>query len=204
MVRLTTISNILAGIGLAILGFSAVLKYLLQALGETGTPYPFYTWIGAAGILTIVIIMSIITTFTEMTGFVHPEDKLVANMFVFLTTIGTFLMFGILDEGLLYQEWMYNIASMMMIAFVFLFIFVFFSAAITEGGDTGQVKEMTARFMLVSLLLGAVLAGLKLGLDIIYESYSYELAAGIMGIVSVVITMMIVIFLGRRYEPVGE
>ncbi|TXT55843.1 MAG: conserved membrane protein of unknown function [Candidatus Thorarchaeota archaeon] len=204
MVRLTTISNILAGIGLAILGFSAVLKYLLESLGTADTAFPFYTWIIAAVILGIVIFMSVITTFSEMTGFVHPEDKLVSNMFVFLITIGTFLMFGILDEGELYQSWMYNIASMMMIAFVFLFIFVFFSATITEGGDTGQVKEMTARFMLVSLVLGGILAGLKLGLDLIYDTYFYESAAGLLGIISVALTVLIVMFLGRRYEPVGE
>ena len=58
MVRITTISNILSGIGIAILAFSAILKYLLEGLGQTGTAYPFYAWIIGAGLLVIVILAS--------------------------------------------------------------------------------------------------------------------------------------------------
>ena len=204
MVRLTTISNILAGIGLAILGFSAILKYLLESLGVSATGYPFYMWIGGAVILGLVIIFSIINTFTEITGFVHPEDKLVSNMFVFLMAIGTILILGILDEGVAFQRSLFDGGSMIVIAFVFLFIFVFFSRNLTESGEMGQVKEMTARFMLVSLALGLVMAGLKIGLDTIYASLSYAYAAGALGIVAIALSLLLVLVLGRKYEPVGE
>jgi hypothetical protein len=204
MVRLTTISNILAGIGLAILGFSAILKYMLEGLGVGTTAYPFYMWIGGAAILGLVVIFSIINTFTELTGFIHPEDKLVSNMFVFLMAIGTILILGILDEGVVHQENLFAAGSMIVIAFVFLFIFVFFSRNLTESGEMGQVKEMTARFMLVSLALGLVMAGLNVGLNYIYETLSYAYAAGALGIVAIALSLLLVLILGRKYEPVGE
>ncbi|MFW9799441.1 MAG: hypothetical protein ACFFD9_03325 [Candidatus Thorarchaeota archaeon] len=204
MVRITTISNILSGIGIAILGFSAVLKYLLDPL-DPGTLFPFYAWIGGAAILAIVIAMSVVNTFTEMTGFVHPEDKLVSNMFVFLMAIATILIFGLLDEGALYQRNLFDMGAMIVIAYIFLFIFVFFSGQITEAGEMGQVKEMTARFMLVSLVLGAIMAAVKVGLDIIWEAtQSYTVAAGALGLFALVLVVLIVVFLGRKYEPVGE
>ncbi len=204
MVRITTISNIMSGIGIAILAFSAILKYLLEGLGQTGTAYPFYAWIVGAVLLGIVILASAVNTFTERTGFVHPEDKLVSNMFVFLMAIATILILGILDEGLLYQRNLFDMGAMIVIAYIFLFIFVFFSGQITEAGEMGQVKEMTARFMLVSLLLGAIMAGVKVGLDIIWDATgSYTWAAGSLGLFALVLVVIIVAFLGRRYEPVG-
>ncbi|MHA2302707.1 MAG: hypothetical protein ACXACD_17310, partial [Candidatus Thorarchaeota archaeon] len=194
----------LSGIGIAILAFSAILKYLLEGLGQTGTAYPFYAWIIGAGLLVIVILASAVNTFTERTGFVHPEDKLVSNMFVFLMAIATILILGILDEGLAYQRNLFDMGAMIVIAYIFLFIFVFFSGEITEAGEMGQVKEMTARFMLVSLLLGAIMAGVKVGLDIIWDSTgSYEWAAGALGLFALALVVLIVAFLGRRYEPVG-
>ncbi|MHA2205529.1 MAG: hypothetical protein ACXABC_06695 [Candidatus Thorarchaeota archaeon] len=190
MVRITTISNLLSGIG-----------------SVSAPDVVFYTWIVGAGLLVLVILMSGINTFTEMTGFVHPEDKLVSNMFVFLMAIATILIYGLLGEtpDLVLQQSLFNMASMIVIAYVFLFIFVFFSSSLTEGGDTGQVKEMTARFMLVSLFLGAIMAGIKVGLDWIWVfTNSYELAAATLGIFAVVLVFLIVAFLGRKYEPVGE
>jgi len=205
MVRITTISNILSGIGIAILAFSAILKYLLEGLGQAGTAYPFYAWIIGAGLLVIVILASAINTFTERTGFVHPEDKLVSNMFVFLMAIATILILGLLDEGLDFQRNLFDMGAMIVIAYIFLFIFVFFSGEITEAGEMGQVKEMTARFMLVSLLLGAIMAGVKVGLDIIWEvTGSYNWAAGALGVFALALVVLIVAFLGRRYEPVGQ
>jgi hypothetical protein len=205
MVRITTISNIMAGIGIAILAFSAILKYLLEGLGQTGTAYPFYAWVIGAVLLGIVILASAVNTFTERTGFVHPEDKLVSNMFVFLMAIATILILGLLDEGLPYQRSLFDMGAMIVIAYIFLFIFVFFSGEITEAGEMGQVKEMTARFMLVSLLLGAIMAGVKVGLDIIWEATdSYGWAAGSLGLFALVLVVLIVAFLGRRYEPVGQ
>jgi hypothetical protein len=205
MVRLTTFSNILAGAGLVVLAVAAVFKYVLEGLGVTATSIPLYAWLIAVGLLAVVVVMSVLNTFTEVAGYVHPEDKLVGNMFVFLMAIGAVLMFGILDEGEAYQNQLFDMASMMVIAYVFLFIFVFFMKTITEGGEMGQVKEMTARFMLIALLLGAVMAGLLFVLDAIQATFaSYEIAAATLGIFAFAMVVVVVFALGRRYEPVGE
>ncbi|NWF95259.1 MAG: hypothetical protein HXY34_03870 [Candidatus Thorarchaeota archaeon] len=204
MVRLTTISNILSGIGLAVLGFSLGVKYLLQSVGVTGSSWPFYLWIGGAALLGVVLIMSLLNTFTELTGFIHPEDKLISNMFVFLMAIGTVLVLGALDEGQPFQQQLFRIGSMIVIAYVFLFIFVFFAPTITQGEASGQVKEMTSRFMLVSLVLGAIMAALQLLLDTIWYSFSPMYASGALGVFAVAIVVIIVLVLGRKYEPVGQ
>ena len=76
MVRLTTISNLFSGIGITIVAFSGGIFYLLQALATTpGTEIwlvPLYLWLAGVAILCLVLLMSVVTTFTEMTGFVHP------------------------------------------------------------------------------------------------------------------------------------
>ena len=149
--------------------------------------------------------MCIRDRFTELTGFVHPEDKLLSNMFLFIFAIGDVLILGYINEYPDLQELLFNVASMIVIAYVFLFIFVLFSGAITEGSEIGAVKEMTARFMIVSLLLGGVMAGLLIGLRFIWTYFNnYMYAAGALGLFAVILVVLIVVFLGRRYEPVGE
>ena len=210
MVRLTTISNLFSGVGITIVAFSGGIWYLLDALSTAASEplwlVPFYLWVAGVGILGLVLLMSAITTFTEMTGFIHPEDKLISNMFVYLNAIATILVLGLLyPNDLTFQQTLFNIASMIVLAYVFLFVFVFFSASIMEGGEQGQVKEMTSRFMLVSLALGAIMAGIKIFLDWVWAtSGSYAISAVLVGIVAVVLVLVIVVFLGRKYEPVGE
>jgi len=202
MVRVTTISNVLSGIGLAILGFAVIFKLLPQTASYE---YSYWAWLVGAGLFVLVMIMSIINTFTEMTGFVHPDDKLISNMFVFLMAIATILIFGILDPGIVYQSQLYNVGSMIVIAYVFLFVFLIFRETIMKGGEKGKVKEMTARFMLVSLFLGAVMAAVKFGLDWIYIYLtSYEYASLVLGILAVILVIVIAILLGKRYEPVAQ
>ncbi len=203
MVRLTTISNILAGIGIAILGFSIVLKYIYQSISTTSS-IPFYSWLIGVLLLGVVIISTVINTFTEMTGFVHPEDKLVSNMFVFLMTIAAILVFGYLDEGEPLQEQLFNMSTMIVVAFVFLFIFVYFSKTILEGGESGKLKEMTARFMMVSLVLGAIMAGLQYALGVIYGALLYTGGSIVLGIIAIILVVSIAFFLIHQYEPVGE
>jgi hypothetical protein len=93
---------------------------------------------------------------------------------------------------------------MIVIAYVFLFVFTYFSSTITEGADMSQVKEMTSRFMLVSLLLGAIMAGLMLLLDWIMVIFSYEWASVSLGGFAVALVFVMAFALGRKYEPVGE
>ncbi len=206
MVRLTTISNVLSGIGITVLGFAAIIKFMLQALSITGTLYPLEAWIVGAALLVVVLIMSSINTFTEKTGFVNPEDKLVSNMFVFMTAIFAILIYGYLDPvDPVLQASLFNIATMIVIAYVFLFVFVYFSGTITKGSEKGQIKELTSRFMLVSLLLGVVMAVVKVGFDWILTTVNfYEGAAVALGLFAVFLVVVTVMFLGRKYEPVGE
>lgn len=207
MVRLTTIGNFISGIGLTLLGVTIGVKALLDAVSATPDQllYPFYIWLIALGALAIVLIISIINTFTEMTGFVHPDDKMMSNMLVYMMSIGTLLTFGLLEgTTTIVQGYLFDMGTMIVIAYVFLFVFVFFGSKISEGADTGQTKEMTSRFMIVSLILGVIMAGVYLATSVIRDALSYGWAAGALFGIAALLVAVIVIFLGRRYEPVGE
>ncbi|MBY8997787.1 MAG: hypothetical protein KGD60_08640 [Candidatus Thorarchaeota archaeon] len=207
MVRVTTIGNFLSGIGLTLLGVTIGVKALLDSVSATPEQllYPFYIWIGALVVLGAVLLISIINTFTEITGFVHPDDKLVSNMLVYIHALGTLLTYGLLD-GLdaTTQSYLFDMGTMIVIAYIFLFVFVFFGSKIAAGAETGQVKEMTSRFMLVSLVLGVVMAGVYLVMSVIQNALSYGYASGALFLLAVGLVLLIVLFLGRRYEPVGE
>ena len=207
MVRLTTIGNFLSGIGLTLLGGAIGAKALLDALSATGDLLliPFYIWLVALGVLAIVLIIAIINTFTEITGFVHPDDKMMSNMLVYMMSIATLLTYG-LFEGVdtVIQGYLFDMGTMIVIAYVFLFVFVFFGGRISEGAETGQTKEMTSRFMIVSLILGVIMAGVYLSASIIKDTLTYGWAAAVLFGIAVLLVFSIVIFLGRRYEPVGE
>jgi hypothetical protein len=207
MVRLTTIGNFLAGIGLTLLGVTIGVKALLDQLSATPDQlqYPFYIWIAALGVLGVVLLISIINTFTEITGFVHPDDKMMSNMLVYMMALGTLLTYGML-EGIdaTTQGYLFDMGTMIVIAYIFLFVFVFFGSRIAAGAETGQVKEMTSRFMIVSLILGVIMAGVYLAMSVIRTLFSYGWAAGALFLFAVVLVLVIVLFLGRRYEPVGE
>jgi len=99
---------------------------------------------------------------------------------------------------------LFDMGTMIVIAYIFLFVFVFFGNRIATGAETGQVKEMTSRFMLVSLVLGVIMAGVYLILSVIKNTYTYGWAAGALFLLAVGLVVLIVFFLGRRYEPVGE
>ncbi|MFW9806804.1 MAG: hypothetical protein ACFFFK_08755 [Candidatus Thorarchaeota archaeon] len=207
MIRVTTIGNFLSGIGLTMLGFTIITKYILDSLSATPDQllYPFYIWIGALVVLGVVLLISIVNTFTEITGFVHPDDKLVSNMLVYIHALGTLLTYGLL-EGVdaITQGYLFDMGTMIVIAYIFLFVFVFFGSRIAVGAETGQVKEMTSRFMLVSLVLGVIMAGVYLVMSVINNTFSYGWAAGALFVLAFALVVVIVFFLGRRYEPVGE
>ncbi|MFX1483871.1 MAG: hypothetical protein ACFFCP_11870 [Promethearchaeota archaeon] len=205
MVRLTTIGNFLSGLGLASLAFTIVVKAI--ATQPDQVLYPFYIWLIALGFLVVVLIISVITTFTEMTGYVHPDDKLLSNMLVYIHALATLLVYGLLEGvgvDLVIQGYLFDMGTMIVIAYIFLFVFVFFRSKISQGAETGQVKEMTSRFMIVSLFLGVIMAGIYLITSIIKDTLTYGWAAGVLFGIAVLLVVCIVIFLGRRYEPVGE
>ena len=207
MVRLTTIGNFLSGIGLTLLAVAIGVKYLLDSLSAPAAQlvYPFYIWLIALAMLAVVLVISVINTFTEITGFVHPDDKMMSNMLVFIMSLGTLLVFGLLEgTDAIMQGYLFDMGTMIVIAYIFLFVFVFFGSRISEGAETGQIKEMTSRFMLVSLVLGVIMAGVYLLMSIVKDSLSYTWAAGVLMVFAVALIVIIVIFLGRRYEPVGE
>jgi len=205
MVRLTTIGNFLSGLGLASLAFTIVVKWI--ATQPDQVLYPFYIWLIALGFLVVVLIISVINTFTEMTGFVHPDDKMISNMLVYIHALATLLVFGLL-QGIgvdaTIQGYLFDMGTMIVIAYIFLFVFVFFGSRISEGAETGQVKEMTSRFMLISLVLGVIMAGAYLLMKVVKDNLDYSYAAGVLMVFAAALVFVIVIFLGRRYEPVGE
>ena len=207
MVRLTTIGNFLSGIGLTLLGGTIGAKALLDVVSATGSLLliPFYIWLVSLGVLAIVLLISVINTFTEMTGYVHPDDKMMSNMLVYMMSIATLLTYGLL-EGVdtIIQGYLFDMGTMIVIAYIFLFVFVFFGGRISAGAETGQTKEMTSRFMIVSLILGVIMAGVYLTTSVIRDTLSFGWAAATLFGLAVLLVIGIVIFLGRRYEPVGE
>ena len=126
-------------------------------------------------------------------------------MLVYMMTIATLLTYGLL-EGVdaIIQGYLFDMGTMIVIAYVFLFVFVFFGGRISEGAETGQTKEMTSRFMIVSLILGVIMAGVYLSASVIKDTLSYGWASGVLFGIAVALVFSIVVFLGRRYEPVGE
>lgn len=207
MVRFTTIGNFLSGIGLTLLGGTIGAKALLDVVSATPSLLliPFYIWLIALAVLAVVLLIAIVNTFTEMTGYVHPDDKMMSNMLVYMMSIATLLTYGLLDgvEATI-QGYLFDMGTMIVIAYIFLFVFVFFGGRISEGAETGQTKEMTSRFMIVSLILGVIMAGVYLTTSVIRDTLSYGWAAGVLFGIAVLLVFSIVIFLGRRYEPVGE
>ncbi|MGQ4912844.1 MAG: hypothetical protein ACP6KW_11790 [Candidatus Thorarchaeota archaeon] len=212
MVRLNTFGNVLSGIGLTMLGVVIFLKYFIESQGITGgaEQYPFYGWVIALVVLGIVLLISLITTFTELTGYVHPNDKLYANMLTFMLTISTLLVYGLLlddtiPDNVTIQGYLFDMGTMIVIAYIFLFVFVIWGSKIAAGAEVGQVKEMTSRFMLVSLVLGAIMAGVNFALNFIRTlTNSYAWSAGALVAFALVLVLMIVVFLSRRYEPIGS
>jgi len=205
MVRLNGIANLLSGLGLASLAFTIVVKAI--ATQPDQVLYPFYIWIIALGILGVVLIMNLISTFTELTGYVHPDDKMVSNMLVYVMALATLLVYGLLDGiGVTstIQGYLYDMGTMIVIAYIFLFVFVFFGARIYQGTEKGQVKEMTSRFMLISLVLGVIMAGAYLLLKVVYDVLKYSWGSAVLMAFAAILVLIIVVFLGRRYEPVGE
>jgi hypothetical protein len=203
MVRFTTIGNFLSGLGLASLAFTIVVKAI--ATQPDQVLYPLYIWLIALGFLVVVLIISGINTFTEITGFVHPDDKMISNMLVYIHALATLLVYGLLaGVDSVMQGYLYDMGTMIVIAYIFLFVFVFFGSRISQGAEQGQVKEMTSRFMLISLALGVIMAGAYLLLSVVKNNLSYDWAAGVLMVFAVALVFVIVIFLGRRYEPVGE
>ncbi|TFG34348.1 hypothetical protein EU527_03875 [Candidatus Thorarchaeota archaeon] len=203
MVRVTTIGNFLSGIGLTLLAFTIVVKAI--ATQPEQVLYPLYIWLIALGILGVVLLLSVINTFTEMTGFVHPDDKMISNMLVYIHALATLLVYGLLEGvDIITQGYLYDMGTMIVIAYIFLFVFVFFGSRISEGAESGQIKEMTSRFMLISLALGVIMAGAYLLLSIVKDNFEYSWASGVLMAFAVGLVFVIVAFLGRRYEPVGE
>ncbi|MBN2230573.1 MAG: hypothetical protein JW779_13375 [Candidatus Thorarchaeota archaeon] len=203
MVRLTTIGNFLSGLGLASLAFTVVVKAI--ATQPDQVLYPLYIWLIALGFLVVVLAISVVNTFTEITGFVHPDDKMISNMLVYIHALATLLVYGLLTGvDVVMQGYLFDMGTMIVIAYVFLFIFMFFGSRISQDAETGKVKEMTSRFMLISLLLGVVLAGAYLLMSVVKDSLEYSLAAGVLMVFAVALVSFIVVFLGYRYEPVGE
>ena len=83
LVRLTSIGNVLSGIGITLLGVAIGLKYLLESLGTTGDPlqYPFFIWLGSLILLGIAGIV-----FSSFTGGVFTclevnQNKQISNDF---------------------------------------------------------------------------------------------------------------------------
>ena len=159
-VRLVLIQGFLGGIAGTILFFAIILFNLDAALPGLALA-GIVTYFIAIGMLGILVFISIFNTFKPKT-FVHPDDKLWGNLFVFILFVIEVLTFGHFYQTA--EEVSYTAGVMILIVFVFVYLVQFFGKSIgfhdMLDSKAKKEKEIVARFILLAMFLGGILVGL--------------------------------------------
>ncbi|MHA1791556.1 MAG: hypothetical protein ACTSVI_02860 [Promethearchaeota archaeon] len=201
------IQGILGGIGGTLLVFAILLKWLSkvvagsEALSGIGT----VTYFIAGALLIISIITSVINTFTQKV-FVHPDDKLIGNIFAFLLFMAIILSFGYFYDE--HQKTSYDAGVIVLITSTFVYLVFIFGNIIgfheLLDNTTKREKEFVARFILFSILIGGVMVGLKFLFDYLYSAWGYSNGVLIVGFVTFGIIILIGVTTWKKYEPIGK
>ena len=194
--RLVMIGGMFMGIGLALLGISIYNNTVVP--GEHNVVFVY----GALAMFAITLIISIIDTFTDWTGYVHPSEMLFSNVFTFIMGLAIPLVWGYFWYAM--RDIFYTIAEMLVIAYIFLLAFIKVRFKISSEEELEMAEKVTtAKFLLVALLVGGVMAAVQYGMNWLYASYQYELASLILGGATSIFIIAMAALLDIKYEPVS-
>ncbi len=212
--RLVLIQGFVGGIALAILVFAVLLQYVTIIQFAA-----FYAYIVSVCCLAVLVLFSVISTFTQKT-FIHPDDRLWGNTFCFILFMADTLALGHFFDPAVYgtgvdslhvimKQFSYTAGSSVLITFLLIYLVLFFSKKIgfhelIMGDPNKREKEIVARFILFSILLGAILVALKFLLDLLYEALGFSIGVWIIMGISFGIIVLIAITNWKKYAPVSE
>jgi hypothetical protein len=215
--RLFLVGGVATGIGLTLLAISIVLSDITVA---------FQAYLGCIVCAVIVIFCAVINSLTTWAGLVHPDDRLWSNILAYLLALFAILTLGrfvpIVSVVLMVApDWLYrilfNTGTMLIIALILLFALVGLSGRfqlreVLEGTDSeGRTKEISARLILFSLLVGGIMVLVQTGLEVLYyylytvfllPSSYYYVSVGI-GAVATVLVVLLGVILRSKYEKVS-
>jgi hypothetical protein len=196
------VQGFLGGVAGTILFFSVWL-YSITIL-QVGATITYFVSVGLLGAL---IVISIINSFTTKT-FVHPDDKIFGNTFTFILFMAELLTIGRFFPTVQVENFAYDAGVDVLTAFVFVYLVLYFGKAIgfIEMLETKlrREKELSARFILLAILLGVILVFLKFIFDAIYTALGYNWGVFSIGIATFIVIMIIALLTWRKYEPVSK
>ncbi|MBD3187144.1 hypothetical protein GF325_09970 [Candidatus Bathyarchaeota archaeon] len=169
---------------------------------EFGSLIAYYV---AMGFLVALILVSLVNSFTQKV-YVHPDDKLFGNIFTYILFMAVILTLGnFFDEQM--KEFSYDAGVYILTTFVFVYLVLILARKIGFHellDDTNKrEKELIARFILFSILVGAGLVFMKYLYDQLYEIMEYGWGVVIIGASTFIVIMLIGISSWKKYEPVG-
>jgi hypothetical protein len=201
-IRLVFVQGILAGIEGATLFFAILLQYLGIAELQFGIQVTYYISLAMLGIL---ILLSVINSFTQKV-FVHPDDKLFGNIFCFILFMAEVLSFGHFFTE--FQKLAYDAGVSVLTIFVFVYLVLFFGKSIgfhdLLDNNAKREKELIARFILFSILLGAILVALKFFYDWIYLTLGYGWGVFAIGMSTAAVIFFVGFLAWKKYEPISS
>lgn len=214
--RLFLVGGVATGIGMTLLAISILLSDLNVA---------FQAYLGCIVCAVIVIFCAVINSLTTWAGLVHPDDRLWSNILAYLLALFAILTLGrfvsiVSAVFLVTTDWLFrilfNTGTMLILALILLFALVGLSGRfqlrdVLEGTDAkGRAKEISARLILFSLLVGGIMVLIQTGLEILNyylftlyglpQSY-YYVAVGI-GLVATALVVSLGVLLRSKYEKV--
>jgi len=208
--RLFLVGGMATGIGITLLAFSLLLP---------DPTYAFYAYIGTIICTAIVVFCAVVNTFTTWAGYVHPEDRLWSNILAYLLTLFVILSLGHFIPP---DPWLLNIlfttGTMIVLAYLLVFSMIGLSTTlkikdVLEGtAPKGREKETTARFILLSLVIGGIMAGVQVGLLALYWylyqatgqlALAYRYSAIGIGLFATLLMAAMGILLRSKYEVLG-
>jgi hypothetical protein len=195
--RLIMFGGMAIGVGGTILAFSLIFKDVRL----------FYASLIP---LALVLVMAFVDTFLrEKVGYIHPVDLAFSNILAYLYTLSQILILGYFRPEL--QDLVYDIGTIFLMSFIFLVGFVKIGLMRTfEIDEKDRPKEATARFVLLSMIFGALMAVARIGFDFIYRPPPSGLGLGfgysaiVLAASTAALMLLTGIVIRGKYEPISK
>lgn len=195
--RLIMFGELAEGVGGTLLALSILLKDVRL----------FYASLAP---LALVLAFAFVDTFKrEKVGYIHPVDLAFGNILAYLYTLGQILILGYFIPEM--QPLVYDIGTIFLMSFVFLvgLVKVGLMRAF-EIEEKDKPKETVARFVLLSLVFGALMAAARIGFNYIYFPPPLGLGLGFnyLAITLFACTGILMLVTGMvirgKYEPISS